>query len=131
MKQHHLITLALLVAILLLSIKLVQQFRTLHLSARSITFTCAVGVQDNIGQVCVKGDPGAQVRISIAYCNHQSVNSPAMTSQVPGTNEYRWIWLVQQPISCAGKEASAQAWAQWAHGTPAWAKAAFSIAIPT
>jgi hypothetical protein len=129
MKQR-LITLALLLAILLLSIKLVQQFRTLHPLIRHITFTCAVGVQGKIGQVCIQGDAGAQLHVTITYCNHQGVSSPTIIDQERGTNEYRWIWQVLQPMNCAGKPANAQALARWADGSQAGAKAIFPIASP-
>lgn len=127
--KHRLVTLALLIAIMLLSIKLLQQFRAIHAPARHLAFTCAVAVQDSLGQVCIAGDPGAQVRITIIYCTRESVQSPVMTSQVPGTNEYRWTWQVQQPTSCAGKPANAQASAKWADGSQASAEAVFSVAL--
>jgi hypothetical protein len=128
LKQQRLITFALLVAILLISIRLVQQFRVLHTPTRHITFTCAVAVQDNIGQVCIEGNAGAQLHVTITYCNHESVRSQVITDQVPGTNEYRWIWPVHQPTSCTGKPASAQASAKWADGSQASAEAIFPIA---
>ncbi|MGH2496558.1 MAG: hypothetical protein ACRDIV_17810 [Ktedonobacteraceae bacterium] len=129
MKQQRLITLALLLAILLISIRVAQQFRALHAPTRQVAFTCAVAVQDKVGQVCIEGEPGAQFRITITYCNQQSVRSPVITDQEPGTNEYRWVWQVQQPTNCAGKSASAQASAIWADGSQASAEAVFSVAL--
>lgn len=127
MKQR-LITLALLVSILLVSIKLVLQFRTLHVPIRHITFTCAVAVESAVGQVCIRGDVGAQLHITITYCTDGDISSPAITEQEPGTSEYRWTWLVHQPTICAGKPASAQASASWIDGGQALAQATFYVA---
>lgn len=101
------LTVGLLLAIVFIGTRIVQ--RALPQSvAPSISFTCAVAVNHQAGEVCVKGASGAMVSIEIQYCDGSQVSSPTIRDQVEG--EYRWIWHVE--TSCRG-QVKAMATARW------------------
>jgi hypothetical protein len=116
------LTIGLLLAIVLIGIRMVQRALPQPV-APSISFTCAVAVNHQVGEVCIKGASGAAVIIEIDYCDGSQISSPAIRDQVDG--EYRWIWQVE--TSCEG-QIRATATASWPGGEQAEGIATFEVA---
>jgi hypothetical protein len=122
--KHWMVTIGLLLAILLIGSKIVQRALP-PAAAPPVSFTCAVAVNHQVGEVCVKGASGAVVTVEIDYCDGSRVRSPAIRTQIEG--EYRWVWQVN--TSCSG-QARALAHARWPWNTWSEAIATFDVASP-
>ncbi len=116
------LTIVLLLAIVIIGTRIVQRALPQPV-APSISFTCAVAVNHQVGEVCIKGASGAVVTIEIQYCDGSLVSSPTIRDQVDG--EYRWIWHVE--TSCRG-QVRATATASWPGGEQAEGIATFEVA---
>jgi len=121
--RDRLTTITLLLTIVLLGIKIGQLYLPKPLQP-PIAFTCAVAVHAQVGELCIKGSPGATVSIVVHYCDGGQVHSPRLRNQEDG--EYRWIWHVE--TSCRGPESAwAKAIAIWPGNMQAEASATFEV----
>jgi hypothetical protein len=117
------ITVVLVIAIVVLGVKIVQ-FSVMHSASPSpsLWFSCAVAVQHQAGELCVRGPSGASVSIEVTYCDGSQVKSPVLRTQIE--REYRWIWQVG--TSCRG-QAKAIARALWSDKRQSEAVAFFEV----
>lgn len=117
------VTVGLVVAILLIGVKIVQLSLAQHAPPPpALSFSCAVAVDYQIGELCVRGPFGASVSVEVHYCDGSHIQSPQIRSQVDG--EYRWVWIVR--TACRGK-ASATALALWPDHRQSEAIALFDV----
>ncbi len=121
MTRQRVITIGLLMAMALIGIRMGQRALP-QLPAPAISFTCAVALNHALGEVCVRGQSGAHVSITITYCDGNQVQSPVLQHQTVG--EYRWLWHVS--TRCEGT-AKALASAFWPDHTQSKARAVFSV----
>jgi hypothetical protein len=123
MFRQRWMTVGLLIAIVFIGIKTIQ----LSVLRRtppppSVWFTCAVAVNQQAGELCVRGSAGASVSIKVMYCDGSQITSPQIRSQTEG--EYRWVWHVQ--TACRG-QARAKATALWPDNRQSEAIALFNV----
>lgn len=117
------VTAGLLIVIAIVGVKIVQLSVVRQAPPPPvISFTCAVAVDHQVGELCVDGLPGASVSIEVWYCDGSRISSPLLRSQTAG--EYRWIWHVQ--TACRG-QARATATATWPDNRRSEALATFEV----